>query len=111
MIEAMGPAEVHAWLEKDESPILLDVRTPEEYERVRIPGAYFVPLALLPLEEARIPKDRPIVCVCHSGARSYQAARWLAARRPGQRCVNLEGGIVAWAEAGLPLEIDEEVRT
>ncbi len=108
MIEEVFPEELFARMEAGEPVHLIDVRTPEEFEAARVPGARLVPLSVLPLEEERLPQDGPIYFLCRSGARSWQAARWLKERRPWQRCVNVAGGILAWAEAGLPVETSEE---
>ena len=43
-----------------------------------------------------------MVCVCAVGARSGRVAEYLNAQ--GYQAVNLEGGIYAWADAGLPVE-------
>jgi sulfur dioxygenase len=93
--------------EPDSAPILLDVREPEEFvgELGHIGGALLVPLDAL---ERRLPKlegyhDRPVVVVCRAGARSASACAIL--RHAGFRQVqNLEGGMLAWAAAGLPVQ-------
>ncbi len=108
MIEEIHPEALFAKMQAGERVHLIDVRTPEEFEAARVPGARLIPLSMLPLEEARLPKDAPIYFLCRSGARSWQAARWLKQRRPWQRCVNVAGGILAWAEAGLPVETHAE---
>jgi rhodanese-related sulfurtransferase len=47
--------------------------------------------------------DRDVVVVCRAGARSASAGAIL--RRAGfQRVINLEGGMLAWVEAGLPVQ-------
>jgi glyoxylase-like metal-dependent hydrolase (beta-lactamase superfamily II)/rhodanese-related sulfurtransferase len=88
-------------------PLLLDVREPEEFtgELGHIRGALLVPLDAL---ERRLPKlagyvDRDVVVVCRAGARSASAGAIL--RRAGfQRVINLEGGMLAWVAAGLPVQ-------
>jgi rhodanese-related sulfurtransferase len=65
---------------------------------------------LVPLDalERRLPKlagyvDRDLVVICRAGARSASAGAIL--RRAGfQRVINLEGGMLAWVEAGLPVQ-------
>jgi sulfur dioxygenase len=88
-------------------PLLLDVREPEEFvgELGHIAGALLVPLDAL---ERRLPKlagyvERDVVVVCRAGARSASAGAIL--RNAGfQRVINLEGGMLAWAGAGLPVQ-------
>ena len=80
--------------------MLLDVRTDEEWADGRIPGAVHIPMDQL---MARLDEvgDR-VVCVCAVGARSGRVVEYLNAQ--GYEAVNLDGGIYAWADAGLPVE-------
>jgi glyoxylase-like metal-dependent hydrolase (beta-lactamase superfamily II)/rhodanese-related sulfurtransferase len=94
LAEAMASAEVR----------LLDVRTPKEFEAVRIAGSINVPMdrldpaALL----ASMGADDPVYCVCQTGTRSQLAAAKL--RAAGfLRVVHVDGGTNAWAVAGLPV--------
>lgn len=57
--------------------LLLDVREVEEYKSGHARGSVNIPLFLLPTEMGRLDKDRPIVVVCLSGARSAQAVNLL----------------------------------
>ena len=79
---------------------LLDVRTDGEWAQGRIAGAVHIPMdqLLSRLDEV----DDRVVCVCAVGARSGRVAEYLNAQ--GYQAVNLEGGIYAWADAGLPIE-------
>lgn len=73
--------------------VLLDVRTPQEYEVRRIPGSTNLPLQELKRVEAVIShKDTPIFVYCHSGGRSSAAAKQL--QRMGYTSVTNIGGIV-----------------
>jgi rhodanese-related sulfurtransferase len=60
-----------------------------------------IPLGELSLRMKELPRNREIVCVCHSGNRSYTAARQLSAA--GYKVSNLRGGMIAWGRAGLPI--------
>lgn len=86
---------------------LVDVREDDEWRAGRIEGAQHIPLRELARRAAEIPADRPIVAVCRSGARSASAVRGLA--QLGRAAENLDGGVTAWARAGLPL-VDEQGR-
>jgi len=70
-----------------------------------IPGGEPLPMHLIPLQERDlIASDRPIVLYCRSGARSAQACMYLISRGADpERIINLRGGIIDWARAGLPL--------
>jgi rhodanese-related sulfurtransferase len=81
---------------------LIDVRTPEEFDEVRIPGAVLVPLADLPERVEEIPDDRTVYLVCRSGGRSGKACEFLAPS--GRDVVNLDGGTMAWVESGRATE-------
>jgi rhodanese-related sulfurtransferase len=85
--------------------LLLDVREPHEYAEVRAPGSLLVPLGQLMsrVEEFRAFENKPILVICRSGARSSAAADKLM--HGGFKSVyNVQGGIIAWEKAGLPVE-------
>jgi rhodanese-related sulfurtransferase len=82
--------------------LILDVRQPEEFRQARIPGARLLPLGELSRRIQELPKDREIVVVCRSGNRSGQAARQLS--EAGYKVANLRGGMIAWEQAGLPVQ-------
>lgn len=84
----------------DDGAVLIDVRMPDEFEAVRVPGAQLVPLPELPDRWGEIPDAEVLYVVCRSGARSLKACEFLAAR--GRRAVNVAGGTIAWAESGRP---------
>ena len=80
---------------------VLDVRTPAEFETMHIPGAYNVPLDTLRehREELSNHLDEDVVLVCRSGVRATQAEQALAGvGLPNLRV--LDGGILAWEQAG-----------
>lgn len=85
-----------------EGALLLDVREPAEWAAGHAPDALHVPLGSL--DGDRLPGDRRIVAVCRSGHRSAHAA--LALRAWGYDAMNLDGGMQAWAAAGLPVVTD-----
>ena len=86
---------------------VLDVREEREWQQGHIPDAVHVPLGQLGTRmgelEAYKGADTPLVVVCRSGNRSAMAAVRL--RKAGFESVyNLEGGTMAWQQAGMPLE-------
>ncbi len=91
----MTPAEYAEWRRLKTPHFLLDVREPEEYETARIEGAVLIPLGELPGRLADLPKDRPLVVMCHHGVRSAHAVHHL--RAAGYDARNLSGGIAAWS--------------
>ena len=81
---------------------LVDVREPYEHEAGRIAGTRHVPLNRLAGEAAALTAERPVVFYCRVGARSALAAQ--AFRASGRDAYNLDGGVVAWTQRGLPFE-------
>jgi rhodanese-related sulfurtransferase len=79
---------------------VLDVREPEEWSWGHIEGAVHVPLMQLPERREEVPDGRVLV-VCKIGGRSRQATGYLL--QQGFDVVNLDGGMVDWAEAGRPM--------
>ena len=80
---------------------VIDVREPMEYAGGHIAGSLNVPLARL--ADTQLPEG-PLVLVCQSGNRSLQGCRRLLDRQPSRLLLDLDGGIPAWQQAGLPLQ-------
>lgn len=88
--------EAIALFQNTESAILLDVRTPQEYQTGHIPGSFNLPLALLDNADEIIDnEDTPIFVYCQSGNRSRQAVARLAAM--GYSNVKNIGGIATYS--------------
>lgn len=86
---------------------IVDVREDHEWQQARIAGALHIPLMQLPSRVDEIPKEGTVILVCHSGVRSLHALHMLAnAGYPD--LLNLQGGIVAWHQAGLPIEVGRD---
>jgi rhodanese-related sulfurtransferase len=83
---------------------LLDVREDDEWAAGHAPGATHVPLGQLEAQLDTLPRDRTIVCICRSGARSGRATDALLPL--GFDIVNLVGGSQAWAASGRPFVTD-----
>lgn len=76
--------------------MVLDVREAWELEICSLPEAVHLPLGALIGRESELPRDRPVVVICHSGHRSLLAARHL--RQLGLTCAtSLRGGLDDWA--------------
>lgn len=83
---------------------LVDVRTEAEIAQGKIPQGEPLPLHIIPLRLGELDKNATTVFYCRSGGRSAQAAAFAAAN--GFTDVyNLQGGIIAWANAGLPVSV------
>ena len=81
---------------------LIDVRRPYEWDAGRIDGARHIEMNDLAGEAGSIARDRPVIFYCRSGNRSALAAT--AFRQAGWDAYNLDGGLSAWVEHGLPLD-------
>jgi glyoxylase-like metal-dependent hydrolase (beta-lactamase superfamily II)/rhodanese-related sulfurtransferase len=94
LAEVLGAPGIH----------LLDVRTPEEFNALRISGSVNVPLDTLEPAAllASMDANDPVYVVCQTGTRSQFAAAEL--RAAGfRRVVHVDGGTNAWTVAGLPV--------
>ncbi len=103
-------SQVEEFLSSD--TILIDIREPDEYARGHIPGAIHVPRGMLEFQILKTLEhigvdahqaDADMVLYCGTGGRSALAAKSLD--EMGFRNVrSMDGGIVAWNEAGLPVD-------
>lgn len=93
----MAPQE----LRDAEDVQVLDVREDDEWAAGHIEGAVHVPIDEVEQHLDLLAADRPVISVCRSGQRSGKVAKRLAKR--GYEAANLDGGLQAWASAGLPL--------
>jgi glyoxylase-like metal-dependent hydrolase (beta-lactamase superfamily II) len=84
------------------SPLVIDVRTPNEREQKHIEGSLSIPLNRLADHLPSLPKDRPLLVYCAGGYRSSVAASLL--QRSGFPSVaEIAGGFAAWEAAKLPV--------
>ena len=103
--------DVNAFAERIKSPdvVLLDVRTAEEFGEGHLSNAFNIDVKeedFVEKAKTALPADKTIAVYCRSGKRSANAAAMLA--KEGFKVVNLLGGITAWKNAGMPVEMTEE---
>lgn len=84
---------------------VLDVREDGEWSAGHIPGSTHVPMSTLQRRLDEVPGGDAVVVVCRVGSRSGQVAAWL--RGQGYPAVNLDGGLLAWEDAGRELVRDD----
>ena len=90
-------AELKAMMDKDDKIYLIDVREPNEYEIVNIPGAVLIPKDQFLNGSAleKLPQDRRIVLHCKSGGRSAEVLA--VVKNAGfSDAVHLGGGVLSW---------------
>ncbi len=73
----------------------LDVRTPMEFKSNKIKGFKNIPVDQVPNRLSEIPKDKEVVVICQSGARSSSAVRFLKSQNY-ENVTNVSGGMGAW---------------
>lgn len=102
----LGPsidAETLAAIKDRDDVVVLDVREQWEYDEGHIPGVVHIPMNDVPARLSEIPTDDTVIVSCRSGNRSSQITGYL--RDQGYTNVhNLDGGILGWQSAGLPVE-------
>jgi len=102
---SITPKELLERMEGDDAPIVLDVRSPWEYQAGHVPGAYNLEDRQVPyrIEELRQLKDREIVVYCEVGPR----ARWVEGylKQEGfAKVKHLVGDFSGWRRNGNPVE-------
>jgi rhodanese-related sulfurtransferase len=104
--QAVSPDEVGRRRAQGLPTDLIDVRTPLEYAEVHAEGAQLIPLGQLDpravMAERKGPADHPLYLICKSGNRSVKAVEKF--RQAGfNNAISVEGGTVAWEQAGQPV--------
>jgi len=92
-------------IESKTAPVIIDARTGIEFKRGHVPGAINAPPRKILLKTAKLPraKDTEIVVYCEHGQRAWLARKLLAARGYTNTAL-LEGSLMDWKKASLPLE-------
>ena len=91
----VSPMEVRRILDEEQDAVLLDVRSPGEYEQMRLARSTLIPLGALRGRVDELPRDKPIITFCKISLRGYEAA--LILKAAGFRNVRvMDGGIVMW---------------
>lgn len=96
--------DLQALLREDSSIVVLDTRSPEEYQTGHLENARFVNYTTFQLSNIQdISEETPIVVYCLSGGRSGLIAQQLL-KAGYQNVKNLNGGIRSWQSAGFNVE-------
>lgn len=95
-------------MQKEKSTFLIDVRELFEFEEARAEHAINIPLDEInkeKLEQIKVQMQDQVLLICRSGRRSMTAAQLLESQG-FEKLFNVEGGTLAWIDAGLPIEED-----
>ena len=96
----VSPVQAQAYV--NAGALIIDVREQDEWDEKHVAGTQHIPLDAVASRTADIPRDRDVILICRSGRRSGMAQKTLF-DLGYTRVANLEGGILAWEEAALPL--------
>ena len=104
MIQNINPKNAYEWL-KNGDAVLIDVREPEEFSAEHIAYAASLPLGRVEsmLHLMNIPTGRKLLFQCRKGARGEKACALVSGHGFAGEIFNIDGGIDAWKDAGLPV--------
>lgn len=98
LVPSISPTDLRAKMDRGDAFVLVDVREPYEHDICRIASARLIPLGQLPSRMSELDSADEIVLQCKSGVRSARALKLL--QEAGfAKLLNLEGGILAWADS------------
>ncbi len=103
-MEILSPKQFQASLSQDPTALLLDVRTPVEFEEFHLKGAHLIDWFdndHFKQEVVDLDKTKTLYIYCRSGKRSHEAATYLQSL--GYKVVDMDGGILNWIADGLPV--------
>ncbi len=83
-------------LQRGESPLLLDVREPHEWNMGHLNNAKHIPMRQIPLQVDALSRDAEIIVYCRSGARSANVQQYML-QNGFKKVKNLAGGLIAWS--------------
>ena len=100
---SISATELHTRRESGVAPVVIDVRTPEEYASGHIPGAVNIPFDQVAQRIAEVDAPHGVALYCMVGPRARKGESALLGA--GYEAVlHLEGGLAAWQAAGFPVE-------
>ncbi len=102
-VVSISAVELHERRESEAAPVVIDVRTPDEYASGHIPGAVNVPFDQVAQRIAEIDAPHGVALYCMVGPRARKGESALLAAGY-EKIFHLEGGLAAWQAADLPIE-------
>ena len=98
-IKEVDSPQLVSKMEENDDLVIIDVREMHEINRGTIQGAIPMPMATIPVRLDEIPKDKEVIFICRSGARSGQVCMFLG-QHGYENVINLSGGIIGWVRSG-----------
>lgn len=102
-VQEIDAATAKAWVDGGEA-VLLDVREDQELAEAKIPGAQHNAMSRFDFDQVPGKDGKKVVVLCAHGMRSFQVADYLLRQGMLDEAYSMQGGIVAWHAAGLPIE-------
>lgn len=102
-VQEIDAATAKQWFDQG-SAVLLDVREDPELAEARITGAVHNPMSNFDIEQVPAGDGKKVIVFCAHGMRSLQVADYLLSQGTLDEAYSMTGGIVAWAQSGLPYE-------
>jgi phage shock protein E len=100
---SIAPAEIVEQRGAGKAPVLIDVRTAQEYAAGHIPGAINIPYDEVAARISEVDAPHGVALYCMVGPRARKGESALL-EIDYEKVLHLEGGMAAWQAAGLPLE-------
>lgn len=101
-------AEAKVMTESSPSLLIIDVSTEKEYAQAHLSGAVNIPVSDLPNRIGELDVNAAILVYCRTGRRSAEACSFLV-KEGFTHVYNMEGGILAWTNAGYPTVTEKYV--
>nr|WP_315142810.1 rhodanese-like domain-containing protein [uncultured Flavobacterium sp.] len=101
LVKEICPTTTQDWVKN--GALLVDVREVDEVAQLAydVPNIINIPLTVFEENFTKIPKDKDVVLVCKSGARSLRAAGFLV-NHGYDKVVNMKHGMIRWVQKGFP---------
>lgn len=94
-MKELTPKDLKARLDAGEDIAVIDVREDWEFNLGALPGAGHIVMNDIPDSLDQLPKDKPVVFVCHTGRRSMAVTDWVEGQGY-DNVINLTGGVMRW---------------
>jgi len=110
LVNEICPTTTQGWVKK--GALLVDVREKDEVEQLAydVPNIVNIPLSEFEIRYKELPFDKDLVMVCRGGGRSLRAAGFLINNGYDPlKVVNMQHGIIRWAQKGFPTKGDTSV--